>query len=147
MNCNFSVTFIKSLNQSSIKSCLKLPKLKITAFMGNPSDWVRFENMFVKQVHSRPISDGDKFGYLSERVLPKVREQISNLKPGTLGYRTAWKILQREYGQTKVAVNSRMDEIMNLSLVNGYSYDEVRESYEKLNQHFDALIPWERLAY
>ena len=114
MNCNFSVTFIKSLNQSSIKPCLKLPKLKITAFMGNPSDWVRFENMFVKQVHSRPISDGDKFGYLSERVLPKVREQISNLKPGTLGYRTAWKILQREYGQTKVAVNSRMDEIMKL---------------------------------
>ena len=132
MNCNFSVTFIKSLNQSSIKSCLKLPKLKITAFMGNPSDWVRFENMFVKQVHSRPIPDGDKFGYLSERVLPEVREQISNLKPGTLGYKTAWKILQREYGQTKVAVNSRVDEIMNL--------------LEKLNKHFDALIPWERLA-
>ena len=119
MNCNFSVTFIKSLNQSSIKPCLKLPKLKITAFLGNPSDWVRFENMFVKQVHSRPIPDGDKFGYLSERVLPKVREQISNLKLGTLGYRTAWKILQREYGQTKVAVNSRMDEIMNLSRVKG----------------------------
>ena len=132
MNCNFSVTFIKSLNQSSIKPCLKLPKLKITAFMGNPSDWVRFENMFVKQVHSRPIPDGDIFGYLSERVLPEVREQISNLKPGTLGYKTAWKILQREYGQTKVAVNSRVDEIMNL--------------LEKLNKHFDALIPWERLA-
>ncbi|CAH3155236.1 unnamed protein product [Pocillopora meandrina] len=68
--------------------------------MGNPTDWVRFENMFVKQVHSRPISDGDKFGYLSERVLPKVREQISNLKPGTLGASaTLWAYLNTGSGR------------------------------------------------
>ena len=67
----------------------KLPKLIVTPLKGNPSDWVRFENMFGTQVHSWPISDEEKFGYLLEMVVPKVREQISNLKPGTLGYRTA----------------------------------------------------------
>ena len=67
----------------------KLPKLKITPFKGTPADWVRFENMFTTQVHSRAISDEETFGYLLEMVAPKIKERISNLKPGTLGYRTA----------------------------------------------------------
>ena len=59
----------------------KLPKLRITPFTGASSDWVRFENMFVTQVHSWPVPDEEKFGYLLEMVAPKVREKISNLKP------------------------------------------------------------------
>lgn len=39
----------------------KLPKLKITAFNGTASDQVRFENMFVTQVHNKNIADGLKF--------------------------------------------------------------------------------------
>ena len=66
----------------------KLPKLRITPFKGTSSDWVRFENMFITQVHSQPVSDEEKFGYLLEMVGPKVRERISNLKPSALGYKT-----------------------------------------------------------
>ena len=66
----------------------KPPKLRITPFKGTSSDWVRFENMFITQVHSQPVSDEEKFGYLLEMVGPKVRERISNLKPSALGYKT-----------------------------------------------------------
>lgn len=69
----------------------KLPKLRITPFKGTSSDWVRFENMFITQVHSRPVSDGEKFGYLPEMVVPKVRERVSNLKRSALGYKMAWE--------------------------------------------------------
>ena len=48
----------------------KLPKLRISPFKGTPTDWVRFENMFVTQVHSKPISAEEKFGYLLEMVTP-----------------------------------------------------------------------------
>ena len=65
----------------------KLPKLRITPFRGTPTDWVRFENMFVTQVHNKPISDEEKFGYFLEMVTQKGRERISNLKPSTMGYR------------------------------------------------------------
>ena len=67
----------------------KLPKLRITPSKGTSSDWVRLEDMFVTQVHNRPVPDEEKFGYLLDMVVPKVREKISNLKPGTLGYKTA----------------------------------------------------------
>jgi hypothetical protein len=56
----------------------KLPKLKITQFNGTTADWVRFENMFITQVDSKPISDEEKFGYLLEMVSGKVRDKISN---------------------------------------------------------------------
>jgi len=50
----------------------------------------------------------EKFGYLLESVGPKVRDQIANLKPGTVGYKMAWDQLKKEYGQTKVIVNVHM---------------------------------------
>jgi len=44
-------------------SMAKLPRLKITPFKGTAADWVRFENMFLTQVESRPIPDEEKYGY------------------------------------------------------------------------------------
>ena len=114
----------------------KLPKLRITPFKGASSDWVRFEKMFITQVHSQPVSDEDKFGYL---VVPKVRERIPNLKPSALGYKTAWERLQKEHGQTTFVVNAHMDEIINLTPVKGNSYDKVRDFYERSSKNLDAL--------
>ena len=117
----------------------KLPKLRISPFSGTPVDWIRFENMFTMQVHEKPISDEEKFGYLLEMVNPKVRERISNLKPSTSGYNTAWEGLKRDYGHTTLVVNSHMDVIVNLQVVKGSSYEKVKEFYEKASQSFDAL--------
>ena len=117
----------------------KIPKLRITTFKGTSSDWVRFENTFVTQVHSQPVPDEEKFGYSLEMVAPKVRGKISNLKPGTLGYKTAWERLQKEYRQTKLVVNANMDKIINLTLVKGNSFEKVREFYEVLSKNYNAL--------
>jgi hypothetical protein len=82
--------------------------------------------MFTTQVHDKPISDEEKFGYLLEMVNPKVRERISNLKPSTSGYNTAWDRLKRDYGHTTLVVNAHMDAIVNLPVVKGSSYDKVK---------------------
>ena len=117
----------------------KLHKLKITQFKGTSSDWVRLENIFSTQVDRQPIPDEEKFGYLLEMVIPKVRERISNLKPGSLGYKLAWERLKKEFGQTKLVINAHMDEIINLTPEKGNDYDKVREFYKKLSNNFDAL--------
>ena len=39
----------------------KLPKLIITPFKRTPTDWVRFENMFITQVQNKSISAVEKF--------------------------------------------------------------------------------------
>ena len=93
------------MERSSRATKAKLSELKITPFEGTSVDWIRFENMFWSQVDRQPVSDEEKFGYLLERVSQKIREKISNLKPGTEGYKKAWERLKSEYGQAKVVVN------------------------------------------
>ena len=117
----------------------KLPKLKIIPFKGTAVDWVRFENMFITQVDKSPISDEEKFGYLLESVIPKVRDIIANLKPSSVGYKMAWDRLKKEYGQTKVVVNAHLDEIINLPTVRGTNHGKVQEFYDKLSNNYDAL--------
>jgi hypothetical protein len=45
--------------------------------------------MFLTQIDCKPITDEEKFGYLLEMVSTKVRDKISNLKPGSVGYKMA----------------------------------------------------------
>ena len=117
----------------------KLPKVKLTPFKGSAVDWVRFENMFLSQVHNKDFSDEEKFTFLLELVTPKIRDQIGNLKPGTLGYNTAWQRLKREYGETKHIINSHMSQIVNLPLTKGTSVEKGQEFYDKLTRSYDAL--------
>ncbi len=72
-------------------------------------------------------------------VSPKIREKISNLKPGTEGYKKAWERLKCEYGQTKVVVNCHIEEILNLSPVKEINYENVQTFYEQLSKNVDAL--------
>ena len=78
-----------------------------------------------------------------------MRDRIADLKPGTVGYKTAWDRLKKEYGQTKVVMNAHMEEIINLFLVEGSNYFRVQEFYEKLSRNYDALQTFEvtRVCY
>ena len=139
-NAELRMTERKIEMETQAKASLaKLPRLKITPFKGTASDWVRFENMFITQVDSRPISSEEKFGYLLESVVPKVRDRISNLKPSTMGYKMAWERLKTEYGQTRVVIRAHLDEIINLPTIRGTNHDRIQEFYDKLSNNFDAL--------
>ncbi len=120
-------------------SLAKLPRLKITPFKGTAADWVRFENMFLTQVDCRPISEEEKFGYLLESVVPKVRDRISNLKPSSVGYKMAWDRLKKEYGQTRVVISAHLEEIINLPTIKRTKTEKIQEFYDKLSNNFDAL--------
>ena len=74
----------------SVKARLPELKVKITPFDGTPGDWIRFENMFVSQIHNKNISVEEKFGYLLELVEKRVKDRLANLKPSGMGYKTAW---------------------------------------------------------
>ena len=91
--------------------------------------------MFVTQVDAKPISDEEKIGYLLEMVNGKVREKFLI----STGYTTARERLKREYGRTKLVVNARIDEVVNLVTVKGSSYKRILGFYESLSKNYDAL--------
>ena len=128
------------MEKSARVTTAKMPKLKITPFKGTPTDWVRFENIFLTQVDSKAITEEEKFGYLLELVNQNVKDKIANLKPGKVGYETAWNRLKKEYGQTKLVINAHVEEIVNLPVVRGYNYVKIRDFYETLSKDYDALL-------
>ena len=119
------------MDKEAKASTSKLPELKIFPFTGTSADWIRFENMFVSQVDSKPNSDADKFGYLLELVHPRVRVRLSN-KPGPEGYKTAWERLKVEYGHDKLVIAARVEEIIKLQTEKERNYNKVCEFYEIL---------------
>jgi hypothetical protein len=74
-----------------------------------------------------------------ELVDPKIRDRFANLKPGELGYQTAWDRLKAEYSQTKVVIAAHVDQIINLPTVRGTVCNKVYDFYESLSKSFDAL--------
>ena len=94
------------LEKEAHSTTAELPKLMITPFKGTPTNWVRFEKMFVTQVQNKSISAEEKFTYLLEMVNPNVRAKIANLKP-----------LKSEYGKSKLVVNVTVEETVNLPVV------------------------------
>ena len=113
------------MEKSALSTTAKLPKLKITPFNGTSTDWVRFENMFLTQVHGKSISAEEKFGYLVEMVSHEVRENMANLKPGEIGYKVACERLKVEYSQTKQVMSAHLDEIVNLPVIKGSRIQEM----------------------
>ena len=67
----------------------KLLKLTLTAFKGSAIDWVRFENMFLSQVHNKDFSDEENFTFLLELVTPKIRDHT--IKKGIWGNQACHK--------------------------------------------------------
>ena len=72
-------------------------------------------------------------------VEPKIRERFPNLKPENLGYQTAWDGLKAEYGKTKTVFAAHVDQIVNLPVVRGSSYNKVHAFYDSLSNSHDAL--------
>ena len=128
------------LEKEACSTTAKLPKLIITPFKGTPTDWVRFENMFITQVLNKSISAEEKFGYLLEMVNSNVRAKIANLKPVEIGYKIAWERLTSEYGQSKLVVNAHVEEIVNLAVIKGSNYLKIQEFYESVSRNYDALL-------
>ena len=50
------------MEKSVRETTAKLPKLKITPFKGTPTNWVRFENIFLTQVHEKQLQMGRNLG-------------------------------------------------------------------------------------
>ena len=117
------------LEKEAHSTTAELPKLIIILSKGMPTDWVRFEDMFVTQVQNKSISAEQKFGYLLEMVNPNVWAKIANPKP-----------LKSEYGQSKLVVNVTVEEIVNLPVVKGSSYLKIHEFYESVSRNYDALL-------
>ena len=117
----------------------KLPKLVISKFSGELTDWPRFWNQFEAEIDLSEVAAVTKLSYLKELVNPKVKTAIDGLPFTTQGYQRAKNILKSKYGQMSEIVNVYVQNIMALPIITGSHPKKVREFYEKLLFNVQSL--------
>ena len=117
----------------------KLPKLVITKFSGELTDWPRFWNQFEAEIDRTEVAAVTKFSYLKELVGPKVKTAIDDVPFTTEGYQRAKNILKSKYGQMSEIVNAYVQNIMALPVITGSHPRKIHEFYEKLLFHVQSL--------
>lgn len=134
---NHSKTTEPTSNQAA--KTAKLPKLVITKFRGELTDWPRFWSQFETEIDKAEIAGVTKYSYLKELVDPKIRAEIDGLPFSVEGYERAKNILARKYGQTSEVVNAYVENIMSLPTIGGTQPARIHDFYEKLLFNVQSL--------
>ncbi|XP_068704462.1 uncharacterized protein [Montipora foliosa] len=117
----------------------KLPKLVITKFSRELTDWPRFWNQFDAEIDHSEVAVITKFSYLKEVLDPKVKTFIDGLPFTTEGYQRAKNILTSKYGQVSKIVNAYVQNIMVLPMITGSHAKKIHEFCEKFLFNVQSL--------
>ena len=110
----------------------KLPKLVISKFRGELTDWPRFWSQLEAEIDRAEVPGVTKYSYLKELVDPKIRKEIDGLPFSSEGYERAKNILKRKNGKPSEVVNAYVENIMSVPTINGSQPNKIHEVYEKL---------------
>ncbi|MCP3664057.1 MAG: DUF1759 domain-containing protein [Gammaproteobacteria bacterium] len=90
---------------------LRLPKLELPLFYGDPKTFRAFWDIYESAVHSQNIADVQKFAYLSGQLRGKAREAINGIDITNDNYPQAIDILKRQFGSTRIIIQALFSEL------------------------------------
>ncbi|GBM20678.1 hypothetical protein AVEN_150654-1 [Araneus ventricosus] len=113
---------------------VKLPKLTIEKFTGNPQEWTEFWNSFETTIHENNVlSKVEKFSYLKMYLSGKALNVVSGFELSSENYDNCIKILKDRFGRKDVIVSSYMNKIINIEPVkNSSNLNALRRLYDDL---------------
>ena len=87
-------------------SKVKLPKISLLHFKGNPIYWTAFWDSYESAVHlNSALSDIDKFNYLRSLLEKSAYDAIAGLTLSSANYGEAIEILRKRFGNKQVIVS------------------------------------------
>ena len=94
---------------------VKLPKMKLKSFSGNPIEWLSFWDSFQASVDKNSdISGVDKMNYLSGLLKGEAARVIQGLPLSESNYKRAVDLLKEGCGQKQVLINAHMDALLKI---------------------------------
>lgn len=99
---------------------VKLPKISLPHFKGNPIYWTAFWDSYESAVHlNRALYDMDKFNYLRSLLERSAYDAIAGLTLSSANYGEAIEILKKRFGNKQMIISRHMEVLLNLSPVPG----------------------------
>ena len=104
---------------------MKLPKLILEKFSGNPLDWPEWSGQFLATVDQAQVDDGIKMNYLKTLVSGRAKAAIEGMGYNAGTYKIAWDILSRDFGRPELIVNSQLKRLHSYPFIKPHDYTEV----------------------
>ncbi|KAL5475335.1 hypothetical protein EMCRGX_G025132 [Ephydatia muelleri] len=120
---------------------VKLPKLTLRKFSGDPTAWTPFWDSYESAIHQNPdLSDIDKFNYLQSLVEHSAAEAIAGLTLSSSNYGEAITVLKKRFGNKQQLINKHMEALLSLPAVASvYELRNLRQLYDKVESHVRSL--------
>lgn len=129
-----------TLHPANQPSAIKLPKMVVEVFDGNPEHWLKFKEMFVIAVGANTaLSPVEKLCYLKSFVTGNAELQLRNLGLAGDNFQTAWDGLVAYYDNKRGLVNSALDILVNGKPLVKDSVSSIEELYAQVTQSLGAL--------
>ncbi|XP_066917006.1 uncharacterized protein [Clytia hemisphaerica] len=119
---------------------VRLPKIEIPKFKGDPLEWNSFRDTFTATIHENSkLSDIEKFTYLQSYVRDEAQQAIQGLPLSGENYDKAWQLLTERYGNSQLIRSSLMNKLIKLEKPSNGSAKELRKLYDSVESNVRAL--------
>ena len=101
-------------------SKVKLPKISLPQFKGNPIYWTAFWDSYESAIHlNSTLLNVDKFNYLRSLLEKSAYEAIAGLTLSSANYIEAIEILKKRFRNKQMIVSKHMEILLSLTAVSG----------------------------
>ena len=121
---------------------VKLPKIFIKKFYGDPIAWQQFKDSFEATINSNEnLTEVEKFSYLKSYLSGGAEKTIDGISLTSENYEHAWILLTERYGNPHLVISSHMDQLLKLErLKSSNNVREFRSLYDKLESRLRSLL-------
>ena len=128
---------------SSSKYSVRLPKIEIKKFHGDPVQWQQFADTFDATITSNEhISDVEKFTYLRGFLEGEAERCIEGITLIGENFSQAMGLLRQRYGNPQLIISAHMEKLFELERISGSraSIKDLRNLYDRIESHLRSLL-------
>ena len=120
--------------ESHDKIGVKLQKINIKKFSGDPVAWQQFEEIFTATVHkNQSLSAIEKFSYLKGYLMGPAEKCIDGLPLTNENYQEAFTLLRERFGNPQLIIASHMHNLLKIDKVTVGKYSRnLRNLYDQV---------------
>lgn len=119
---------------------IRLPKLEIPKFNGDPLLWQEFWDIFESTVNNNTrLVPVDKFNYLKASLIGEAKDSITGIAITNLNYNVAIEILKNRFGRNQTVIHAHFLELFQLETVVNSHGPQLRQMFDVCEKHIRSL--------
>ena len=120
---------------------VKLPKISIKRFNGDPTTWRNFIDSFECTVHKNGnLSNVEKMSYLINYLTGEAESCVEGLSLCNDNYQIALDLLKERYGDKQIIISSHMNKFLELNIIEeSNNTKDLRSLYDHVNAQVRSL--------